>query len=276
MADAPEQALFRVLGPFEVLVAGRAANLGGARQRLVLAGLVANANAVVSHDRLVDIVWGDEPPDTALTTVQKYVHRLRGALGERIVTRSPGYVLRIDHGESDVGRFEALLVDASRLTTAGELDDAIAAFDAALALWRGPAWAEFADFDFVRGEAARLDGLRATANEDRMEVALAAWRHTEVIGELEATIERYPLRERPRAQLMLVAVAPSRCRSGVRDRGRGEHDGDEREAELSALTCAAPNGARDAVSHDWGADRIPLSPRPSGASGRASGERATA
>ncbi len=72
MGDAPEQVQFRVLGPFDVLVGGRVANLGGALQRLVLAGLMAGANAVVSHDRLVDIVWGDEPPDTALTTVQKY------------------------------------------------------------------------------------------------------------------------------------------------------------------------------------------------------------
>ncbi|HVM67740.1 MAG TPA: BTAD domain-containing putative transcriptional regulator, partial [Acidimicrobiales bacterium] len=184
MADAPVQVLFRVLGPFDVLVGGRAANLGGARQRLVLAGLVANANAVVPHDRMVDIVWGDEPPGTALTTVQKYVHRLRGTLGDRIVTRSPGYVLRVDDGESDASRFERLLVDATRLTTAGELSDAIEAFDAALGLWRGPAWGEFADFDFARGEAVRLDGLRAAAIEDRTEVALAAGRHAEVVGEL--------------------------------------------------------------------------------------------
>jgi DNA-binding SARP family transcriptional activator len=84
-------------------------------------------------------VWGHEPPGTALTTVQKYVHRLRAALVDRIVTRAPGYVLRIDDGESDVARFESLLVDAKRLTTASELGEAMAAFDAALGLWRGPA-----------------------------------------------------------------------------------------------------------------------------------------
>jgi hypothetical protein len=88
VGDAPEQVLFLVLGSFEVRVDGRTAALGGARQRLVLAGLVAHANAVVSTDRLVDLVWGDEPPDTALTTVQKYVHRLRGSLGDRILTSS--------------------------------------------------------------------------------------------------------------------------------------------------------------------------------------------
>ncbi len=86
MDDAPERVVFLVLGPFEVLVDGRPAPLGGARQRLVLAGLVANANAVVSSDRLIDIVWGDEPPSTALSTLQKYVHRLRASLGDRILT----------------------------------------------------------------------------------------------------------------------------------------------------------------------------------------------
>jgi hypothetical protein len=117
MGDARQQALFRALGPFEVLVDGRAANLGGARQRLVLAGLVAHANAVVPNDRRVDIVCGDEPPGSALTTVQE-LPRLGAALGERTATRSPGYVLRGDDGEPDLGRFEPLPVDATRLTTA--------------------------------------------------------------------------------------------------------------------------------------------------------------
>ena len=87
MDEAAEQVLFQVLGPFEVVVDGRPAPLGGARQRLVLAGLVANANRVVSSDRLIDIVWGDEPPTTAFSTVQKYVHRLRASVGNRLVTR---------------------------------------------------------------------------------------------------------------------------------------------------------------------------------------------
>src|ERR1700687_4146565 len=204
MDDDSERWLFRVLGPFEVVIDGRTAPLGSARKRLVLAGLVANANAVVSSDRLIDIVWGDELPATALSSLQKYVHRLRASVGDRLLTRAPGYLLRIDAGESDASRFESFLADATRLTTAGELSEAIATFDAALGLWRGPAWAEFAHFDFARAEGSRLDGLRATAIEDRMEVALAAGRHGEVIGELEATVARYPLRERPRAQLMLA------------------------------------------------------------------------
>ena len=243
MDDAPEQVLFRVLGPFEVVLDGRPVPLGGARQRLVLAGLVANANTVVSTDRLIDIVWGDEPPTTALSTMQKYVHRLRASMGNRLLTRSPGYLLRIDAGESDASRFESLLAEATRLTTAGELRDAIATFDTALALWRGPAWAEFADFDFARVEVARLDGLRATAIDDRMEVALAAGRHAEMIGELEATVARYPLRERPRSQLILALYRSGRHADAIRayDAFRhylGEEVGLEPSASLAHLADA--------------------------------------
>ena len=216
MDEAAEQVLFQVLGPFEVVVDGRTAHLGGARQRLVLAGLVANANAVVSTDRLIDIVWGDEPPTTALSTMQKYVHRLRASVGNRLLTRAPGYLLHINAGESDASRFESLLAAATRLTTAGELRDAIATFDEALGLWRGPAWAEFAEFDFARVEVARLDGLRASAIDDRMEVTLAAGRHAEVIGELEATVAQYPLRERPRSQLMLALYRSGRHADAIR------------------------------------------------------------
>jgi class 3 adenylate cyclase/WD40 repeat protein len=243
VGDAPEQVLFLVLGPFGVVADDRPLPLGGARQRLVLAGLVADANTVVSSDRLIDIVWGDNPPGTALSTLQKYVHRLRALLGDRIVTRSPGYVIRVDAGESDSSRFESLLVDATRLTTSGELNDAIATFDAALALWRGPAWAEFADFDFTRAEVARLDGLRATAIEDRMEVALAAGGHAELIGELQATVARYPLRERPRSQLMLALYRSGRHADALRAydafrRYLGDEVGLEPSASLAQLADA--------------------------------------
>jgi len=75
--DAPQGVLFQVLGPFEAVVDGHAVPLGGARPRLVLAALAARPNSMVSSDRLIDIVWGDEPPDSALSTLQKYVYRLR-------------------------------------------------------------------------------------------------------------------------------------------------------------------------------------------------------
>jgi DNA-binding SARP family transcriptional activator/WD40 repeat protein/energy-coupling factor transporter ATP-binding protein EcfA2 len=240
MDDPLERVVFRVLGPFEAVVGQKPAPLGGARQRLVLAGLLANANAVVSSDRLIDIVWGDQPPSTALTTLQKYVYRLRASLGERLVRHAPGYLLRVNAGESDASRFESLLADATRLTTAGELTGALAAFDAALGLWRGPAWAEFADFEFARADVARLEALRATAVEDRTEVALAAGRHGEVIGELEATVARSPLRERPRAQLMLALYRSGRQAEALRAydafrRYLGDEVGLEPSASLAQL-----------------------------------------
>jgi len=242
--DAPQGVLFRVLGPLEAVVDGHAVALGGAHQRLVLAALVARANTVVSTDRLIEIMWGDEPPDSALSTLQKYVYRLRSAVGvERLVTRSPGYLLRVGEGESDSSRFESLLAVASRLGAAGELEEARSTFDATLALWRGPAFGEFADLEFARGEVARLDGLRAAAVDDRTEVSLAAGRHAEVIGELEATVAEYPLRERPRGQLMLALYRAGRQADALRAydafrRYLGEEVGLEPSAQLAQLADA--------------------------------------
>jgi predicted ATPase/DNA-binding SARP family transcriptional activator len=236
--------LFQVLGPFEAVVDGHAVALGGTRQRLVLAALAARPNAVVSSDRLIEIVWGEAPPDSAQSTLQKYVYRLRSGVGaDRLVTRSPGYLLRIGDGESDASRFESLVADASRLAAAGELEEARATFDAALGLWRGQAWQEFADLEFPRGEVARLDGLRAAAVDDRAEVALAAGRHAEVIGELEATVAEYPLRERPRGQLMLALYRAGRQADALRAydafrRYLGEEVGLEPSAQLAQLADA--------------------------------------
>jgi predicted ATPase/DNA-binding SARP family transcriptional activator len=236
--------LFQVLGPFEAVVDGHAVALGGTRQRLVLAALAVRPNAVVSSDRLIHIVWGDEPPDSALSTLQKYVYRLRSVLGaDRLVTRSPGYVLRVGDGESDASRFESLVADACRLGAAAELEEARSTFDTALALWRGQAFGEFADLDFARGEVARLDGLRAAAVDDRTELALARGRHAEVIGELEATVAEYPLRERPRGQLMLALYRAGRHADALRAydafrRYLGEQVGLEPSAQLAQLADA--------------------------------------
>jgi DNA-binding SARP family transcriptional activator len=243
---------FKVLGSLEVVVNGRLVPLGGARQRLVLAGLVASANAVVSADRLMDIVWGDEPPDSAMSTVQKYVYRLRVAIDPgtaaadrsgRLVTRPPGYVLRVDSDEYDAARFEALLAGAQHLAAAGNLAGATSALEDALALWRGPAWSEFADLDFIRPEVARLDGLHAIAMEERVELGLAAARHAELVGELEATVATYPLRERPRAQLMLALYRCGRHAEALRAyeafrRYLGEEVGLEPSASLVQLADA--------------------------------------
>src|SRR5687768_738842 len=105
---------FRILGPLEIVEDGHALSLGGAKQRALLACLLLRANQVVSSDRLVDELWGDAPPPTAVKMIQVYVSKLRKELGERVVTRPPGYVLVVDPQELDLARFEELVSQARR------------------------------------------------------------------------------------------------------------------------------------------------------------------
>ena len=124
-----------MLGPLEVVDGDRQIALGGSRQRALLALLLTRANEVMSTDRLIDELWGDQPPRTAANTLQYYISQLRKALGaDRILTRAPGYALRVEPGELDLERFEALL---DRGDSEGVTD--------ALALWRGSPLADVAD-----------------------------------------------------------------------------------------------------------------------------------
>ena len=191
---------FRVLGPLEVVVGGQPVALGGARQRALLAILLTRANEVVSTDRLIDELWGEQPPRAAVNTVQYYVSQLRKALGsDRIVTRPPGYRIRVEPGELDLEHFEAL-VEAGG---AGELREA-------LRLWRGQPLADFAGEAFAQPEIMRLEELRLAALEKRIDADLALGRHAELIGELETLVGEHPLRERLRQQLMLALYRSGR------------------------------------------------------------------
>jgi DNA-binding SARP family transcriptional activator len=190
---------FRILGPLEVLEDDRLIPLGGARQRALLAILLTRANEVVSRDRLIDELWGETPPRTALNTLQYYVSQLRKVLGaDRIVTRSPGYAIRVEPGELDLARFERLLEEGGD----GVRD--------ALALWRGPALADFVYEAFAQTEVARLEELRLAALERRIDADLGLGYHAELVGELEKLIAEHPLRERPRRQLMLALYRSGR------------------------------------------------------------------
>src|SRR3954451_7395233 len=122
---------FRVLGPLEAVANGSSLALGGAKQRALLAVLLLHANEVVSSERLIDELWGEAPPATVSKSIHVYVSRLRKELGEeRLQTRTPGYVLRVEPGEFDLQRFEALLAeardgDADAATTARTLREAL-------------------------------------------------------------------------------------------------------------------------------------------------------
>jgi DNA-binding SARP family transcriptional activator len=210
---------FRVLGPLEAVVDGRTVALGSPKVRQLLAALLVNANAVVSSDRLVEILWGDSAPMDASGALQKTVHRLRSLLkatpgptvddADVLVTRAPGYVLTVDAESYDAAHLEELVAEAQRSSELGDPRAALDALDDALALWRGAAFAEFASDDFARTAATRLDELRVAAIEERVEAFLALGRHDEVTGELDALVAEYPYRERLWGQLM-VALYRSR------------------------------------------------------------------
>jgi predicted ATPase/DNA-binding SARP family transcriptional activator len=203
---------FRVLGSLEVVVEDGPVTIGGAKQRALLAVLLVHANSVVSADRLADVLWGDAQPADAAAALQTYVSRLRAALeagtagGEAsvLVTRAPGYVLCVAPEQVDAWHFECLVSEGVRLTADGEVGASAATLGEALGLWRGRAFAEFADDDFARNEAVRLEELRRLAIDERVEARLRLGCHWELVGELNRTVASDPLRERPRAQLMLA------------------------------------------------------------------------
>jgi DNA-binding SARP family transcriptional activator len=201
----------RILGPLEALVDGTPVRLGGRRQRAVFAILVAQANEVVSVERLIDGVWGEAPPETAANVLQGYVSGLRKVLGrDTIATRGRGYVVAVADGTLDLDSFERHAATGMAEQSTGRAAESSAAFAAALALWRGPALSDLADLPGVRPIAARLDELRLVALERRLESDLDCGRHAEAAAELEALISDHPLRERLRALRMLALYRSGR------------------------------------------------------------------
>jgi DNA-binding SARP family transcriptional activator len=199
---------FRILGPLEVIGDDEPLPLGGVSQRALLALLLLHANEVVSNDRLLDELW-EEPPASGLTAVQVRVSQLRKALGDevdRLETKAPGYVFRVGSGELDLTRFSQLVEEAGQQEPAG----AVEKLREALALWRGPALADVAYERFAVAATGRIEELRLTALELRIDAELALGHHSELVGELEALVSEHPLRERFRGQLMLALYRSGR------------------------------------------------------------------
>ena len=201
---------FRVLGPIEVEAGSGPIPLGGPKQRAVLAHLLLRPNQVVPSGALIDELWGDEPPETARNTLQTYMSHLRKALGEgRLVWRSPGYVLSVDPSELDSSRFDDLLREAKK-ALAVDPSVGVSLLDDALALWRGPAFADVADESSLLAESSKLDDLRLAAQEERIEGLLGSGQTGRAVGEAEALVARHPLRERPWGQLLLALYREGR------------------------------------------------------------------
>jgi DNA-binding SARP family transcriptional activator/pimeloyl-ACP methyl ester carboxylesterase len=202
--------LFRLLGPLEASIGAETIVLGGGKQRALLARLLLSANQVVSIERLVDDLWGDRAPDSAAKSVQIYVSRLRKALPDgRLQTRAPGYLVRVEPGELDLHVFEARLATGREALQEGRAAEASEAFGEALSLWRGAALGEFEE-PFAAFEGARLEELRLSCVEARVEAELRLGRHAEVAGDLESLVARYPLRERLRAQQLIALYRSGR------------------------------------------------------------------
>jgi len=196
---------FRLLGPVEAWEGGRRLPLGGPKPRALLAALLLAAGKVVSSERLVDVLWGEDPPKSAHALVQTYVYGLRRTLAEGggsevIETRPSGYAVLFQPGQLDVESFEQLVADGRRHASDGDHERAAESLRAALSLWRGSALGGIGHV--LRGEAARLDETRLLVLEERLDAELALGRQAEAVGELTELVRAHPARERSRAQLM--------------------------------------------------------------------------
>ncbi|WP_431909716.1 BTAD domain-containing putative transcriptional regulator [Nonomuraea jabiensis] len=189
---------FTALGPFQAWADGVPLDLGGQRQRAVLARLLVAGGRAVPVNTLIDELWPGAPPAQALSTIQGYVSRLRRALepdrapreeARVLVSAPPGYALRAAAEQVDAWRFEALV------KSEGDPGRVWAAMDTALGLWRGPALAEFGELSWAATEAGRLEELRLIAVERRAGAGLALGRATSLVADLEAHASAYPLRE---------------------------------------------------------------------------------
>ncbi|UCG40466.1 MAG: AfsR/SARP family transcriptional regulator, partial [Acidimicrobiia bacterium] len=237
----------RLLGPLEVRVDGEVIDLGPPRHRALIALLALTPNRVVSTDRILEALWGEEA-DSKEKALWVYVSRLRSALepdrserGESslLVRRDPGYLLAVEPGDVDVVRFEEAVAEARTL---GETDPeaALGVVDDALGLWRGDALEEFRYEDFAAGEIRRLEELRLEALEIRFEVSLGLGRDRELVGQLEQLAREHPYREGITRALMIALYRSGRQAEALRALERhartiGEELGLEPSPELRTL-----------------------------------------
>jgi DNA-binding SARP family transcriptional activator len=250
----------QLLGPVEATLDGRPVSLGPTKQRALLAMLALDANATVGVDRLIDGLWGEDPPATAPKMVQLYVSQLRRLLAgddAEIVTHGRGYELRVRDDAIDAARFERLIEQAAG--DRGAPDDHA---QEALALWRGDALADVADEPFAGVEIRRLDELRLRASELAVDAELADGHGQAALTRLERLIEAHPLRERFYAQRMLAlyrrVARPRRLRPTWRRAGGWSM----RSASSPARSCASCTSGSFSRTPGWDYVRRPPVPPP--------------
>jgi DNA-binding SARP family transcriptional activator len=258
---------FMILGPLEARRLGEPVDLGGGKQRALLAALLLNANKVVAAERLVDELWGDEPPETAMNTLQVYVSQLRkilepgvGARARVLQTRPPGYVAVVSEGQLDLPPFEALLVEGREALLADELEVAAERLRSALALWRGPCLAEVPLQASSQAAIVGLEELRLAAHEDLIVVELALGRQAAVVPELEALVAEHPYRESLRGHLMLALYRSGRQVDALEAFRQArqvlvDELGIEPNRELQRLEQAI-------LQHEPALDAVPRAPKP--------------
>jgi DNA-binding SARP family transcriptional activator len=206
---------FRILGPLEVGADGRLLPLGSPKQRALLGLLLVHANETVARDRLIEELWAETTPASVQSALHVYLSRLRRLLeaagaGGALVREAHGYRLRVEPAQLDANRFEVLVGEGSEALAAGKADVAAERLREALALWRGPAFADLQSERFAITAGARLEERRLSAVEKRLEADLALGGDRELISELETLVAEHPYRERLRAQLMLALYRSGR------------------------------------------------------------------
>jgi DNA-binding SARP family transcriptional activator/pimeloyl-ACP methyl ester carboxylesterase len=217
---------FSILGPVEVTVSGRPLELSGVRARAVLATLIVHANHVVAAEQLLDELWPSQPADRALASLQVRMSELRKVLrsaadspgADRLITRPPGYLLRVTQAELDSCRFTELTAAAAAAMAGGNPAIALHRLDEALRLWRGPALGGI-DAPSARTEAGRLEELRLAALEARAEALLECGKLGDAIVELETLTAAHPLRERLWSLRMLALYRAGRQADALRAYG---------------------------------------------------------
>jgi DNA-binding SARP family transcriptional activator/DNA-binding GntR family transcriptional regulator len=207
---ASRRTQFRILGPLEVAADGAPLPLSTGKASALLVRLLLDVNQTVSMDAIIDSLWGEVVPASAIKMVHVYVSQLRKVLAPGVLrTRPPGYVLEVAPEALDLGQLTRLRAEAREALAGGDAAHAAERLRAGLALWRGTALAEFSE-PFAAAQAARLEELRLACIEDRIEADLALGRHADLVGELRVLVAGDPLRERLRCQLMLALYRAGR------------------------------------------------------------------